>query len=142
MAQNNTPRRRRAFADFKENQYDDSFSLSPKQKRKIAVLESLKWAAIIIIAAVFIALGFILTDSLMDISEQPYEDSNTYTASFSKTSQTTAESETSADSQADGGDSDTTDEDAQTDIGDNGGETADGNGTDEQSETQEDTLEQ
>ena len=142
MAQNNTPRRRRAFADFKENQYDDSFSLSPKQKRKIAVLESLKWAAIIIIAAVFIALGFILTDSLMDISEQPYEDNNTYTASFSKTSQTTAESETSADSQADGGDSDTTDEDAQTDIGDNGGETADGNGTDEQSETQEDTLEQ
>ena len=140
MAQNNTPRRRRAFADFKENQYDDSFSLSPKQKRKITVLESLKWAAIIIIAAVFIALGFILTDSLMDISEQPYEDSNTSTASFSKTSQTTAEGETSADSQADGGD--TTDENSQTDIGDNGGETADGNGTDEQSETQEDTLEQ
>ena len=140
MAQNNTPRRRRAFADFKENQYDDSFSLSPKQKRKIAVLESLKWAAIIIIAAVFIALGFILTDSLMDISEQPYEDSNTYTASFSKTSQTTAESETSADSQADGGD--TTDENSQTDIGDNGEDTADDNGTDEQSETQEDTLEQ
>ena len=140
MAQNNTPRRRRAFADFKENQYDDSFSLSPKQKRKIAVLESLKWAAIIIIAAVFIALGFILTDSLMDISEQPYEDSNTYTASFSKTSQTTAESETSADSQADGGD--TTDENSQTGIGDNGGEAVDGNGTDEHSETQEDTLEQ
>ncbi|MGN1480008.1 MAG: hypothetical protein ACI4XH_09585 [Acutalibacteraceae bacterium] len=140
MAQNNTPRRRRAFADFKENQYDDSFSLSPKQKRKIAVLESLKWAAIIIIAAVFIALGFIITDSLMDISEQPYQDNNTYSASFSKTTQTTAESETSADSQADGGD--TTDENSQTDIGDNGEEAADDNGTGEQSETPDDTLEQ
>ena len=104
------------------------------------MLESLKWAAIIIIAAVFIALGFVLTDSLMDISEQPYEDSNTYTASFSKTSQTTAESETSADSQSDGGD--TTDENSQTDIGDNGEEPADGNGTGEQPDTQDDTLEQ
>ena len=134
MAQNNTPRRRRAFADFKENQYDDSFSLSPKQKRKIAALEAIKWAAIIITAAIFIALGFILTDSLMDISEQPYEDNNTYTASLSKTSQT-SESTSQADS-------DTTDENSQTGIGDNGGETADGNGTNEQSETQDDTLEQ
>ena len=104
------------------------------------MLESLKWAAIIIIAAVFIALGFVLTDSLMDISEQPYEDSNTYSASFSKTTQTTAESETSADSQSDGGD--TTDENSQTDIGDNGEEPADGNGTGEQPDTQDDTLEQ
>lgn len=128
MAQNNTPRRRRAFADFKENQYDDSFSLSPKQKRKIAALEAIKWAAIIITAAVFIALGFIITDSLMDISQQPYEDNNTYTASFSKTSQT-SESTSQADS-------DTTDESSQSDNSEPDG------GTDEQPETPDDTLEQ
>lgn len=128
MAQNNTPRRRRAFSDFKENQYDDSFSLSPKQKRKIAALEAIKWAAIIITAAVFIALGFIITDSLMDISQQPYEDNNTYTASFSKTSQT-SESTSQADS-------DTTDESAQSDNSEPE------EGTDEQPETPDDTLEQ
>ena len=128
MAQNNTPRRRRAFSDFKENQYDDSFSLSPKQKRKIAVLEAIKWAAIIITAAIFIALGFILTDSLMDISEQPYEDNNTYTASFSKTSQT-SESTSQADS-------DTTDESSQSDNSEPE------EGTDEQTETLDNTLEQ
>ena len=128
MAQNNTPRRRRAFSDFKENQYDDSFSLSPKQKRKIAALEAIKWAAIIITAAIFIALGFILTDSLMDISEQPYEDNNTYTASFSKTSQT---SESTSQT-----DSDTTDESSQS----NNSEPEEG--TDEQTETLDNTLEQ
>ena len=128
MAQNNTPRRRRAFSDFKENQYDDSFSLSPKQKRKIAALEAIKWAAIIITAAIFIALGFILTDSLMDISEQPYEDNNTYTASFSKTSQT-SESTSQADS-------DTTDESSQSDNSEPE------EGTDEQTETLDGTLEQ
>ncbi|MGN1169043.1 MAG: hypothetical protein ACI4RB_02885 [Acutalibacteraceae bacterium] len=128
MAQNNTPRRRRAFSDFKENQYDDSFSLSPKQKRKIAALEAIKWAAIIITAAIFIALGFILTDSLMDISEQPYEDNNTYTASFSKTSQT-SESTSQADS-------DTTDESSQSDNSEPE------EGTDEQTETLDNTLEQ
>ena len=128
MAQNNTPRRRRAFSDFKENQYDDSFSLSPKQKRKIAALEAIKWAAIIITAAIFIALGFILTDSLMDISEQPYEDNNTYTASFSKTSQT-SESTSQADS-------DTTDESSQSDNSEPE------EGTDEQTKTLDNTLEQ
>ena len=128
MAQNNTPRRRRAFSDFKENQYDDSFSLSPKQKRKIAALEAIKWAAIIITAAIFIALGFILTDSLMDISEQPYEDNNTYTASFSKTSQT-SESTSQADS-------DTTDESSQSDNSEPE------EGSDEQTETLDNTLEQ
>ena len=128
MAQNNTPRRRRAFSDFKENQYDDSFSLSPKQKRKIAALEAIKWAAIIITAAIFIALGFILTDSLMDISEQPYEDNNTYTASFSKTSQT-SESTSQADS-------DTTNEISQSDNSEPE------EGTDEQTETLDNTLEQ
>ena len=128
MAQNNTPRRRRAFSDFKENQYDDSFSLSPKQKRKIAALEAINWAAIIITAAIFIALGFILTDSLMDISEQPYEDNNTYTASFSKTSQT-SESTSQADS-------DTTDESSQSDNSEPE------EGTDEQTETLDNTLEQ
>ena len=127
MAQNNTPRRRRAFSDFKENQYDDSFSLSPKQKRKIAALEAIKWAAIIITAAIFIALGFVLTDSLMDISEQPYEDNNTYTASFSKTSQT-SESTSQADS-------DTTDESSQSDNSEPE------EGTDEQTETLDNTLE-
>ena len=133
MAQNNTPRRRRAFSDFKENQYDDSFSLSPKQKRKIAALEAIKWAAIIITAAIFIALGFILTDSLMDISEQPYEDNNTYTASFSKTSQTSAVSESESTSQAD---SDTTDESSQSDNSEPE------EGTDEQTKTLDNTLEQ
>lgn len=128
MAQNNTPRRRRAFSDFKENQYDDSFSLSPKQKRKIAALEAIKWAAIIITAAIFIALGFILTDSLMDISEQPYEDNNTYTASFSKTSQTSEST-----SQADSGE---TNENSQSDNSEPE------EGTDEQTETLDNTLEQ
>lgn len=128
MAQNNTPRRRRAFSDFKENQYDDSFSLSPKQKRKIAALEAIKWAAIIITAAIFIALGFILTDSLMDISEQPYEDNNTYTASFSKTSQTSEST-----SQTDSGE---TNENSQSDNSEPE------EGTDEQTETLDNTLEQ
>ena len=130
MAQNNTPRRRRAFSDFKENQYDDSFSLSPKQKRKIAVMQSLKWAVIIIAAAVFIALGFIITDSLMDISQKPYEDNNSYTASFSKTTQTAPASQT------DGGDDGTTD-DTQTDAGDNGDEPDGDNGADSQTDTTE-----
>lgn len=128
MAQNNTPRRRRAFSDFKENQYDDSFSLSPKQKRKIAALEAIKWAAIIITAAIFIALGFILTDSLMDISEQPYEDNNTYTASFSKTSQTSEST-----SQTDSGE---TNENSQSDNSEPE------EGTDKQTETLDNTLEQ
>lgn len=112
MAQNNTPRRRRAFADFKENQYDDSFSLSPKQKRKIAVLQSLKWVSIVIITAIFIAVGFVLTDSVMDISERPYHDKNTYTASFSKTTTTTTTASPSQEdetSQEQGEQADTTD---------------------------------
>ena len=92
------------------------------------MLEAIKWAAIIITAAIFIALGFILTDSLMDISEQPYEDNNTYTASFSKTSQT-SESTSQADS-------DTTNESSQSDNSEPE------EGTDEQTETLDNTLEQ
>lgn len=87
---NNGARRRRAFADFKENQYDDSFSLNPKEKRKKAVSKVLKNIMIVIVTILFIIIGFCVTDALMGISEKPYDDQNTYTAS--NTSSTTEES--------------------------------------------------
>lgn len=98
MSENkNSVRRRKAFADFKENQYDASFSLSKEQKRKKRATKIFKWIFTIIIIALFVAAGFILTDALLDISEQPYEDGKTYTASFTTTA---AQAQTTA-SQAD-----------------------------------------
>lgn len=90
MSENkNSARRRKAFADFKENQYDASFSLSKEQKRKKRAAKIFRWIFIIIIIAVFISAGFVLTDALLNISQQPYEDTNTYTASFTTTTTTT-----------------------------------------------------
>ena len=86
MAEKNKgARRRRAFADFKETQYNDSFSISAAQKRKKAASKVFKWAAIIIVTAVFIIVGFIFTDALMKISEKKYDDPNTYTPSYVNT---------------------------------------------------------
>lgn len=92
---NNGSRRRKAFADFKENQYDDSFSLNPSQKRRKSAKKVFTAIGIIVLAVVFIILGFAITDSLMKTSEQPFEDKNTYTAAYINTTTTTAESETS-----------------------------------------------
>ena len=93
---NKGARRRRAFADFKENQYDDSFSLSSSKKRNKTAKKVFKIILIIILTAAFIILGFCFTDSLMNISEEPYEDSSTYTPVFintttKKTTTTTSE---------------------------------------------------
>lgn len=82
---NNGARRRRAFADFRENQYDDSFSLNPAQQKYKSLKKWLKIAAIVILTAVFIIVGFCFTDSLMTISEKPYKDRNTYTAAHVNT---------------------------------------------------------
>ena len=50
MSENkNSARRRKAFADFKENQYDASFSLSKEQKRKRRAAKIFRWIFIIII---------------------------------------------------------------------------------------------
>lgn len=79
MAERNTgTRRRKAFADFKENQYDDSFSLSRSQKRKIFLKNVFKYIFIILATIVFIAVGFVVTDALLDISETEYHDTKTY----------------------------------------------------------------
>lgn len=78
---NNGARRRKAFADFKENQYNDSFSISDSQKRKIAVKNILKYVLIILITVVFICIGFIFSDALLDISSEKYNDTKVYTPS-------------------------------------------------------------
>ncbi len=82
-------RRRKAFADFKENQYNDSFSISESQKRKILLKNIFKYVFIIFITFTFIAVGFVLSDALLDISEQDYHDPNTYTARTTQPQSTT-----------------------------------------------------
>lgn len=93
---NNGARRRKAFADFKETQYNDSFSLSPEEKRKKTVSRIFKSIIIVIVTALFIVIGFCVTDALMGISEKPYTDPNTYTAAnTSSTTSTTTYTEES-----------------------------------------------
>lgn len=82
---NNGARRRKAFADFKENQYDDSFSLNPAQQRYKTAKRVLKIVLIVVLTAAFIILGFCFTDSLMTISQKPYKDRHTYTAAYVNT---------------------------------------------------------
>lgn len=77
---NNGARRRRAFADFKENQYDDSFSLNPSQNNNKTFKRVAKIVLIVLLTAVFIVLGYCFTDSLISVSKQPYNDNKTYTA--------------------------------------------------------------
>ena len=97
MAEKNKgARRRRAFADFKETQYNDSFSLSAEQKKKKTASKFFKWIAIVLATAVFIIIGFLFTDALMNISEKEYNDPNTYTPSYVNT--TTAVTEETEDS--------------------------------------------
>ncbi|MBQ8228737.1 MAG: hypothetical protein IJZ88_06970 [Clostridia bacterium] len=86
---NNGSRRRKAFADFKENQYNDSFSISESQKRKIFFKTVFRYVFIILITLVFIAVGFVISDALLDISEAEYHDTKVYTPT-----NTTAESTT------------------------------------------------
>ena len=86
MAQRNKgARRRKAFADFKENQYNDSFSISESQKRKILFKSIFKYVFIILATVVFIAVGFIISDALLEISEEKYTDTKTYTAANTTT---------------------------------------------------------
>ena len=101
---NNGARRRKAFADFKENQYDDSFSLNPVQKRNITIKKIAKIALIVILTAAFIILGFCFTDSFMTASEQPYNDPNTYTPAFVNTTTTTTTTASGEDSSSASGD--------------------------------------
>ncbi len=89
---NSGAKRRRAFADFKENQYDDSFSLNQNEKISSSAKRIIKIVLIVIMTAAFIILGFCITDSLIKISKQPYNDKNTYTAAFVNTTTTTAQS--------------------------------------------------
>ncbi len=97
MSENkNSARRRKAFADFKENQYDASFSLSKEQKRKRRTAKIFRWIFIIIIIVLFAAASFVLTDALLDISDRPYEDPNNYTASFTTTAPSEAQTESTA----------------------------------------------
>lgn len=78
---NNGARRRKAFADFKENQYNDSFSISDSQKRKTAVKNIFKYIFIVLITLFFICVGFVISDALLDISSEEYNDTNVYTPS-------------------------------------------------------------
>ena len=86
---NNGARRRRAFADFKENQYDDSFSISSVKQRKRSIQRVIMIIIMVLVTVAFIVLGFAVTDSLINISQQPYNDRNTYTAAFVNTTTTT-----------------------------------------------------
>ncbi|MCQ2479535.1 MAG: hypothetical protein MJ120_02755 [Clostridia bacterium] len=100
----NGARRRRAFADFKENQYDDTISLSPAEKNKKAFKKGLQIALMVLLTIFFIILGFSITDSLMSISQEPYNDKNTYTAAFiNTTTTTTTTAESSEDASAQSG---------------------------------------
>ncbi len=90
MAQRNKgARRRKAFADFKENQYNDSFSISESEKRKILLKSIFKYVSIILVTVVFIAVGFVISDALLDISEEDYTDTRVYTAANTTTESTT-----------------------------------------------------
>lgn len=89
---NNGARRRKAFADFKENQYDSTHTLNATQIRNKTAKKVITVALIIIFTIIFIILGFCFTDSLLTISEKPYVDKNTYTAKYVNTSTTTTES--------------------------------------------------
>ncbi len=90
MAQrNNGSRRRKAFADFKENQYNDSFSISKSQKRKIFFKNTFRYVFIILLTLVFIAAGFVISDALLDISEEEYHDTKTYLPSNTTTQEST-----------------------------------------------------
>ncbi len=92
----NGARRRRAFADFKENQYDDTVSLSPADKNKKTAKKIVTIVLMVIMTIFFIILGFSFTDSLMSISQEPYNDKNTYTAAFINTTTTTTTTATSS----------------------------------------------
>lgn len=95
---NNGARRRRAFADFKENQYNETLYLNAEQKKKKTVSTVIKWAVIILVTALFIAIGFVITDALMDISEKKYEDPKQYTPAYVNTTTTTAPQTTTEES--------------------------------------------
>ncbi len=72
-------RRRKAFADFKENHYNGSYSVSDSQKRKIAFKNILKYILIILVTLFFICVGFVISDALLDISNEKYTDTKVYT---------------------------------------------------------------
>ena len=99
---NNGARRRRAFADFKENQYDDSFSISSVKQKKRNTRRVIAIILMVLVTIIFIGLGFAVTDSLIDISQQPYNDKNTYTAAFVNTTTATTTTAASEESSADG----------------------------------------
>ena len=90
MAQRNKgARRRKAFADFKENQYNDSFSISESQKRKVFLKNIFKYVFIIAVTLIFIAVGFVISDALLDISEAEYHDTKTYLPQNTTTAEST-----------------------------------------------------
>ena len=90
MAERNKgARRRKAFADFKENQYNDSFSISESQKRKIFFKNVFKYVFIVAVTLIFIAVGFVISDALLDISETEYHDTKTYLPQNTTTAEST-----------------------------------------------------
>lgn len=90
MAERNKgTRRRKAFADFKENQYNDSFSISESQKRKIFFKNVFKYVFIVTVTLIFIAVGFVISDALLDISETEYHDTKTYLPQNTTTAEST-----------------------------------------------------
>lgn len=90
MAERNKgARRRKAFADFKENQYNDSFSISESEKRKIFLKNIFKYVFVVLITFIFIAVGFIVSDALLNISETQYNDTKTYLPANTTTQSTT-----------------------------------------------------
>ena len=146
MNDNKTPRRRRAFADFKENQYDDSFSLSKKESAKKNTAFILKRVAMVVLTIVFIFAGFLLTDALMDISEEPYEDGRTYTAQNTTTS-TSAQTVSQKLEEGTSEGEDVTNEDGENSDGEEGEDRTQQENTSEEetqaeAETEEETEEQ
>ncbi len=119
--QNHGARRRKAFAEFKENQYDDAFSLSASQKKKKTAGRIVRWVLIVVLTIAFILIGFVVTDALLDISQQPYHDPNTYTPKFvnTTTTVTTTTTTTSATQETDEDEENASyDEDEETDAED------------------------
>ena len=118
--QNHGARRRKAFAEFKENQYDDAFSLSASQKKKKTAGRIVRWILIVVLTIAFILIGFVVTDALLDISQQPYHDPNTYTPKFVNTTTTvTTTTTTSATQETDEDEANASyDEDEETDAED------------------------
>lgn len=65
--------RRKAYAPFEKNLYDTKTSkYTVSTDKKVRNIKKLKIIICVIVLIIFIFIGFIITDSLMNISEIPY----------------------------------------------------------------------